>query len=450
MSISAAAYNAFNADEPLPGNDTDRYVDLSSVRGHTKVANRLVQRIKNAPENCSHHLLTGHTKCGKTTELNKAAHMLEEAGYATVVFDVAEEASRQFEYTTVLLLTAANVIDQLANRSGKKIKVRGSSAKKLAEFLIDKEVTTAGELTAAVEAKVEAKAAPNLLMRLLGEFGLSAEMRGGYQSSRAITVKIEADTKGFLEAVHALLKDANAKVIESGLKGLVVICDGCDKLELHATDEDGNTQDLQFNMFVAHAPDLQSVPCHMIYTVPISIQQPLGDIWEQSPEFVPAIPVSASEHISEDVSKEGRSKLREVVEKRLGVLSMSVSDIFEAEDGLEKVLDASGGHISDLLLLVREAILEGQTDDVEKVAEEHINRSIRNRAREYRALLEGEYLETLVRIDEFKTTVNSDTYRELVFKKLVLEYVSGHDFTIDLHPLVAASDAYISFSRQYT
>ncbi len=449
MSISSAAYNAFNADEPLPGDDEARYVDLSSVRGDTKIAQRLVQRIKNSENNASCHLLMGHTKCGKTTELNRAAFMLEREGYASVFFDVAEEATRQFEYTTVLLLTAAHVVDQLSTRKDKAIRVRGSSAKKLAEFLVEKQITTTGQLSADAGAKVEAKAAPGLLTRLLGEFGIAAQMRGGFQKSRAITVKIEADTRSFIEAVQELMTEATSKVLRAGLKGLVVICDGCDKLDLHATDEKGASQDLQFNMFVGHSADLQSLPCHIIYTVPISIQVPLGDIWEQTPEFVPAVPVNSSSRVLEQVAADGRAKLKEVVLRRLAVLNQTFEDIFSDEKQLERLIDASGGHISDLLLLVREAILEAQTDSADRISENHVQRSIRNRAREYRALIEGEYLETLVRIDEYKTTVNSDTYRELIFKKLVLEYICGMEATIDLHPLVAASDAYMSYSRQY-
>ena len=448
MTVSVAVYNAFNADEPLPGHDAERYVDLSAVRGDSKVAQRLVQRIKNAENNISFHLLMGHTKCGKTTELNRAVYMLEQEGYATVNFDVAEEATRQFEYTTVLLLIAAHIVDQLGRRQPKAIRVKGSSAKRLAEFLVEKQITATGQFSGDATAKVEAKAAPGLLTRLLGEFGIAAEMRGGFQKSRAITIKIEADTRNFIEAVQELIKDGSDKVLAAGLKGLVVVCDGCDKLDLQATDEKGVSQDLQYNMFVGHAPDLQAIPCHVIYTVPISIKANLGDIWEQTPEFVPAIPVSTSSRIPEEVAREGRAKLEEVVLRRLKVLEKNFDDIFSDTNQLQRLIDASGGHISDLLLLVREAILEAQTDGAEKISESHIQRSIRNRAREYRALIEGDYLETLIRIDELKTTVSSDTYRELVFKKLVLEYISGMESVIDLHPLVAASDAYRSFSSQ--
>src|SRR5712671_3687760 len=96
-----AIYNALDVNEPLPATDDVRYVDLSAVRGESKIAPKLMQRIKNSGAHASHHLLMGHTKCGKTTELNRTAHLLEKEGYATVYFDVVEQATRTFEYTTV-------------------------------------------------------------------------------------------------------------------------------------------------------------------------------------------------------------------------------------------------------------------------------------------------------------------------------------------------------------
>jgi len=440
MTNLAAIYNAFDADEPLPADDDARYVDLSDVRGETKISRKLVQRIKNAEQSFSYHLLMGHTKCGKTTELNRTAKLLEEEGYLTVFFDVAEAATRTFEYTTVLLLMAGQVVDQLSRRD---INVKGASAKKLADFLVEREITLGGQISGDATGKVEAKVAPGLLTRLLGEFGIGMELRGGYQRSREITVKIEADTRSFLEAVQELIREASDEAVRKGFKGLVVICDGCDKLDISATDENGKSKDLQLSMFVDHAPDLCSIPCHVIYTVPISIQANLGDTWEQTPEFVPAIPVNELPGIDDKYPEAGRKALMEVVARRLRQQGVTIENVFTPPSHLSDLVRVSGGHISDLLLLVRDAVLEAQTDEVETITEPQIRKSIRSRAREYTRLIESSYVPTLIAIDEYKTTQsNSGEYRELIFKRLALEYSCGTDTRVDLHPLVAASDAY--------
>src|SRR5207244_3963344 len=112
------------------------------------------------------------------------------------------------------------VIDQLAKPESRKIKVKGASAQKLADFLREREVTRGSELSTDTTGKVEARAAPGILTRLLGEFGLGLELRGGFQRSREITVKIEADTRSFIEAIRELIKDARDKVLHAGYKGL--------------------------------------------------------------------------------------------------------------------------------------------------------------------------------------------------------------------------------------
>jgi len=435
-----AIYNAFDVDEPLPADDDQRYVDLSGVRGDSKIARKLVQRIKNAGERASHHLVMGHTKCGKTTELNRTARLLENEGYATVFFDIEEVATRTFEYSTILLLMAGQIVDQLGNR---KVKVKGASAKKLAEFLLKREITLGGQISGDAGGKVEAELAPGLLTRLLGKFGLGVELRGGFQRSREITLKIEADTRGFLEAIQELVADANEKVLEAGHRGLAVICDGCDKLAITATDENGKGRDLQLDMFVNHAADLQSVPCHVIYTVPISIPINLGDSWEQNPEFVPAIPVNKLPEIDDAYHLAGRKALEEVVDRRLKLHQTSIDELFQERSLFERLLMASGGHISDLLLLVRNAVLEAQTDEVERLSASQINRSIRDRNLEYTRLIESKYLSILAAIDDSKTPqAANEVYRELIFKRLILEYVCGTENRVNLHPLVAASDAY--------
>lgn len=437
-------YRAFNADEPLPSADDPRHVDLSEVWG-SPVASKLVQRIKNADETPSHQLLMGHTKCGKTTELNRAARLLQQEGYATVSFDVAEVATRTFEYTTVLLIMAGQIVDQLGTLG---IQVEGAGTDELMNFLREQEVTTGREVSGDITGKAEGK--PGFLTRLLADFSLGVELRGGFARSREITTKIEANYDGFLDAIKNLVLDAKEKVFASDLnyKGLVVICDGCDKLAIQATDEKGTPYDLQSALFVDHASDLRAVPCHIIYTAPISIPVNFGDSWEQSPEVIPAIPVTRLPGIEDSHPAAGRAALKEVVRRRLAQKDASIEDLFTEPGLLEKLIDVSGGHISDLLLLVREAVLDAQTSKADKLEERHIKRSVLRRAQEYTRLVESKFLETLATVDQFKLAPsNSNEYRELVFKRLVLEYVCDTESRVDLHPLVASSAAYQGWRR---
>lgn len=434
----AAIYNAFDADEPLPADDDTRYVDLSEVRG-AQVARQLAQRILNAQKH-SHHLLMGHTKCGKTTELHRTELILRKQGYTTLFFDVAESATRTFEYTTVLLLMAHQVVDQLTKQG---VEVETELITVLADFLREKEVTVGRETAADAKVSGEAEVGSGILASILGKLGFGVELGGSFQRSREITTRIEADAKGFINAIQNIVADACRKVVASGKKGLVIICDGCDKLAINATDGSGKSHDLQQSLFVDHASDLRAVPCHVIYTVPLSIAVNLGDTWEQRPVFVPAILVTALPGIADDYPALGRAALKEVVTRRLKQQQSKIDDLFSADELLDRLIEVSGGHISDLLLLVRQAVLESQIEGSDKIAEIHCNRSIRSSALEYTRLIESDYLETLKNIDSFKTAQSaSDVYRAVIFKRLALEYICGNDNRVDLHPLVAASDVY--------
>ena len=434
----AAIYNTFDEDESLPASDTVRYVDLSPVRGDS-IVDLLAKLVRYAGDAPSHHLLRGHTKCGKTTELNRTARKLEDAGYATVMFDVAEVATRTFEYTAVLMIMAGQIIEQLAKRP-KPIKIKGENERELTQFLLNRQIVRGAEYSGDLTGKVEGESS-SLLAGLLGKLGLGLEMRGGFQRSREITVQIEADKRGFLRRVQEIVRDADHQVRQAGLKGLVIICDGCDKLEINAADENGRSRDLQCEMFEDHGPDLRDIPCHVIYTVPISIQANLSNDWGEI-QFVPAVPVNKLPGVLDEFPARGRRLLTEVVSRRLGTQNVQIEQLFESVELLDRLISFSGGHISDMLLMVRSAILDADEPGQAQIGEKNVNRAILKRAHDFTFLIETRHLDVLREIDEFKTRPgNSDLYRDVMFKRLALEYICEEKVRVDLHPLVAASEA---------
>jgi len=110
---------------------------------------------------------------------------------------------------------AGQIARQLPKQKPRGIKIKGASAQTLAEFLLQREITLGGQISGDATGKIEAKVAPTLITRLLGEFGIGVELRGGFQRSRDITVKVEADTRGFLDAIRELVQDANKKVLDA-------------------------------------------------------------------------------------------------------------------------------------------------------------------------------------------------------------------------------------------
>jgi hypothetical protein len=96
------AYVAVNPDEALPSGD-ERYVSLDAVRGTRNAAQLLTELIKTREDalgtgvssDYARFLVTGHSGCGKTTELYRLKDLLAETGFAVVYFDAGVEFDLQ-------------------------------------------------------------------------------------------------------------------------------------------------------------------------------------------------------------------------------------------------------------------------------------------------------------------------------------------------------------------
>ena len=79
---------AFNPREALLPHDT-RYVDFSVVRGSSRLLARMAETIRLADDHTC-QLISGHTGCGKTTELWRLKDRLQsgEPRFFTLLFDI--------------------------------------------------------------------------------------------------------------------------------------------------------------------------------------------------------------------------------------------------------------------------------------------------------------------------------------------------------------------------
>lgn len=85
--ILQKVYRAFDPLEPLPADDTRRYVDLNAVRGSSGFTHRLASPIllsgpaadQTGAETPTCQVVTGHRGSGKSTELRRLQHALEES-----------------------------------------------------------------------------------------------------------------------------------------------------------------------------------------------------------------------------------------------------------------------------------------------------------------------------------------------------------------------------------
>jgi len=98
----------------------------------------------------------------------------------------------------------------------------------------------------------------------------------------------------------------------------------------------------------------------------------------------------------------------------------------------------SGGHVRNLMLLVRSAI-----DHIDSlpITEKAIQRAITQARDTYRRTVEQDEWELLAKVTESKQIDNDDRYRKLLFNRCVLQYgyfdVDGElQPWYDVHPLI--------------
>jgi len=440
MSDIGAVWRTFSPDEPLPPDDP-RYVDLTSVRGGKNFALLLSNRIIRSedpsvpPDRRRFHtqLFTGHNKCGKTTELLRLRQRLEKAGYLVVFFDTERGVGRDFEYTNLLLLLAQELVEQLHERG---VQVKDELVQEMLDLLERKEVvdTRAFKLEPKVGVEVGGETGTALSLFTKAMAALRVDLGGGYERAHEVSRKIEPDVGRFIETLNLLIDDAQVRLRRQGFNGLVVIADGLDKLIWREGRDDGPSNHEVF--FVGHAEQLQAPRCHLIYTVPVSLlyNTNLPQVWGEV-DLVPAVRVKERRSQGGRPFQPGRDALHRIVERRLEALGLTTDDLFTEDDILDRFVALSGGHVADLLRLVRYAL--DYTED--RIGPAQARSAERDFLNVYSRLITERDLEALVTVARTQELPGDPRYNLLLYKLLVLEYVDDEGRWADLHPAAYAA-----------
>jgi hypothetical protein len=136
----------------------------------------------------------------------------------------------------------------------------------------------------------------------------------------------------------------------------------------------------------------------------------------------------------------GINKVIEVLQKRLTTIdpSKSIVHLFDNRESLENLCLMSGGHVRNLLLLMKEALKYTNTLPISKKA---LQRSISELRNTYKNTIYFNEWEALAKVHKSKEIVNDQLYRGLLFNRCILEYryqePDGETkFWYDIHPLI--------------
>lgn len=422
------AYNAVNPEKPLELGDLDpRYVDCSEARSGEDEAAIIARRIiRSRPPDYSKQLFTGHRGCGKSTELFRLKRMLEEQGFVVVYFDAEAELDiSDLDYPDVLLTIAQQVEKNMREAAG--IGLNRELVENVARWFGTTVVSETKGRDINTTLETEYGLGVNLpyvvFAKMLAAF--KGEIKSSNQRRTEIRQELERRATELIQRVNELIDDAQVRLARAGKRNLVLIIDGLEKL-IYRIDPKTNrsTHDL---LFIDHGEQLRSPNCHLVYTIPINLifNRHVGQTYAEC-TILPMIKVS-EEH--GDPCPDGMQALRKIIATRLDVPA-----VFDSAALVDELVKMSGGHVRDLLRLVRYVFDYAES----RVNSGHVELGIRKLVNEYDFLIKDGDLPLLQQVHHTKRVPNDEAHALLLYNLLVLEYRNGERWA-DVHPAVQAA-----------
>ncbi len=148
------------------------------------------------------------------------------------------------------------------------------------------------------------------------------------------------------------------------------------------------------------------------------------------------------------VYQSGIDKLRELIEKRISPFAANLSmdtEIFDRPETRVQLCTMSGGHVREMMLLMQTSM--DWTDDL-PISGQAVQRAITEaRNNTYRSAVDNEDWAKLAEVAVSKRIPNDDQYRDLLFRRCLLEYrevTPGGEIQRwhDIHPLIKDIDEF--------
>jgi len=424
----------------VAGNPEDQklYIDFSSVRGGKIIEELKANITLFSPDEPTCVLFTGHIGCGKSTELLRLKAELEEEGFHVVYFESSDDLEMaDVDIGDVLLAIAKRVSESLEQV---KVNPQAQGFRALLN-------STMKVLTTEIDVKAKAKL-PGLEVGLSskGEMSLSAgiaELTIVAKNDQGLRERLNQylgpQKNKLLDAINKeLLEPAIAQLKQQGKKGLVVIVDNLDRVDNRAKSF-GRPQ--QEYLFIDQSECLTRLNCHLVYTMPLALKfsNEYGMLTQryEDPKVLPMVPVQLQDG---SPCEAGLVLLRQMVLSRaLPDLDTAqqfeqIAEVFDRPETLDRLCQASGGHVRDLLRMLNDWIKKGRELPLKAAILEEVIRARRN---EMVMPVSDEEWELLRQVRQRKKVSGDQGYQTLIRSRLVFEYRDRGESWFDVNPILA-------------
>jgi hypothetical protein len=421
---------ASNPTHPLDASnleDQSYYVDLSSVRG-AKLIESLKRTIATiSPDEATCQLFTGHIGCGKSTELLRLKYELEKQKFHVAYF----ECDRQLELSDVdasdVLLAIAGQIS--VGLEKENISIIPNYFKKLF-----------AELKDILGTKVELNANFKLSV---GIAEITAQAKHSQSLRRQIRERLESRTNSIITAINdELLKPAQKELQAKGMKGLVVIVDNLDRIENRI---DPKEQSRAGYLFVERGDQLRGLDCHVVYTVPLllTFSNDAAIVTGRFGTRIKTLPMVPARLADGSECAEGMALLRQIVMARAfpnispmqRVTDELIGKIFESPQTLDRLCQASGGHVRNLLRLLYSCLEQEDPPISLNLLESMIAKEGNDKIR----TITADEWELIRKVGQDKRVRGEAEYQTLIKSQFVFEYEYQGKSWFDCNPVLIDS-----------
>jgi chromosomal replication initiation ATPase DnaA len=244
-----------------------------------------------------------------------------------------------------------------------------------------------------------------LLVKLL------AQIKGSDKRKTVIRQVLQQDISRLKADVNLLLRDAYLKIKDQYPKGFLVIFDNLDRIPPQV----GN------HLFFDYAAQLQELNCTIIYTVPISVLCSPKNIVNTfgEPHIVSMVNVYqlVRDRCELDNNPEGLQCLAQIIEKRV-----DITQVFESEAEVVSLVKESGGHVRQLMQMIRSACQTASTRKHAKIQAEDVEYAVKQQQFNFERFIPDEHYPVLAKVCLTKNIAKDETGQLMLFNTSVLEY----------------------------
>lgn len=329
-------YGRCRPDEPLAWDD-ERNVDLDQLPGRVRGecwVNRTATTLQLSTEPIL-RLLSGNRGCGKSTELRRLAHRLEERNTNLLVVPIDAESvldlRTPYAAPEVLAATVDACERAVLGLEGVDVdrELRQGYLRRLWNWLFALQNSLR-------KPELSPDGSPNLLL----------EIRANPQFRQQVAAVIAQNMTVFHENIRREVRALEERAHVRGRRGIVVLFDSLEKMQ-SAAGNDSEVLEGALTVFAGGAPEL-ALPVHTIYTAPALLASRPQQV---RLDFLPTIRL---------IDRQGKryspgfAAARQLLRRRLKVAALQSALGQNWEERVEELIRWSGGVPGELVRLSRE------------------------------------------------------------------------------------------------